>query len=78
MLSFAGQMSMSVHRCVEGYYGDPRLGVDIPCRPCPCPGTVESGHSFASRCALDRVTNDVICECKEGYAGKPHHATQPY
>lgn len=55
---------------MEGHYGDPRLGVDIPCRACPCPGTAESGHSFATRCALDRLTNDVICECAEGYAGE--------
>lgn len=58
-------------RCAESYYGDPRLGIDIPCRPCPCPGTIEGGHSFATRCALDKHTNDVICECQEGYAGVP-------
>ncbi|KAK2718943.1 laminin subunit beta-1-like [Artemia franciscana] len=56
-------------RCLEGYYGDPRLGIDIPCRPCPCPGTADSGHSFASRCTLDPRSQDVICECEEGYAG---------
>ncbi|XP_031335758.1 laminin subunit beta-1 isoform X2 [Photinus pyralis] len=56
-------------RCIDGYYGDPRLGVDIPCRPCPCPGVMMSGHSFADRCSLDPYTKDVICECKEGYGG---------
>ncbi|KAK6634441.1 hypothetical protein RUM43_011842 [Polyplax serrata] len=56
-------------RCIEGYYGDPRLGIDIPCRPCPCPGSLETGHSFASRCYLDQRTNDVVCECHAGYAG---------
>jgi len=56
-------------RCIEGYYGDPHLGADIPCRPCPCPGTAESGHSFAPRCALDPKTQDVFCECQEGYKG---------
>lgn len=56
-------------RCISGYYGDPRLGVDIPCRPCPCPGTAESGISYADRCQLDLRTQDVICECKEGYGG---------
>lgn len=25
-------------RCIETFYGDPRIGVDIPCRACPCPG----------------------------------------
>ncbi|KAF4532826.1 hypothetical protein B566_EDAN002677 [Ephemera danica] len=56
-------------RCIEGYYGDPRIGIDIQCRPCPCPGTVGSGHSYASRCSLDQYTQDVVCECEEGYAG---------
>lgn len=56
--------------CIEGHYGDPRFGIDIPCRACPCPGTAESGHSYADRCTLDRHTKDVICECQEGYAGK--------
>ncbi|XP_066949126.1 laminin subunit beta-1 isoform X9 [Macrobrachium rosenbergii] len=55
--------------CSEGYYGDPRLEVGIACRPCPCPGTIDSGHSFASRCLLDPRTKDVICECELGYAG---------
>ncbi|ODN04402.1 Laminin subunit beta-1 [Orchesella cincta] len=62
-------ISRLLNLCVESYYGDPRLGIDIPCRPCPCPGTISEGHSFASRCALDKQTNDVICECQEGYAG---------
>lgn len=57
-------------RCIEGYYGDPRIGVDIPCRLCPCPGIVDSGHSYADRCALDPLTQDVVCECEEGYAGE--------
>ncbi|XP_012252560.2 laminin subunit beta-1-like [Athalia rosae] len=55
--------------CEEAYYGDPRIGVDISCRQCPCPGTVESGHSYADSCSLDFVTADVVCECYEGYAG---------
>ncbi|XP_065338114.1 laminin subunit beta-1 isoform X2 [Cloeon dipterum] len=56
-------------RCIEGYYGDPRIGYDIQCRPCPCPGTADSGHSYASVCALDQLTQDVVCECEHGYAG---------
>ncbi|KAK9751877.1 Laminin EGF domain [Popillia japonica] len=55
-------------RCVDGYYGDPRLNVDIPCRQCPCPGVAGSNHSFADTCMLD-PTRDVVCHCKEGYAG---------
>lgn len=45
------------------------MGVDIPCRPCPCPGIAGSGNSFANRCALDPKTKDVYCECQEGYKG---------
>lgn len=56
-------------RCVATFYGDPRIGVDIPCRACPCPGTLDSGHSYADSCSLDPVTHDVICECREGYSG---------
>ncbi|XP_069950644.1 laminin subunit beta-1 isoform X10 [Cherax quadricarinatus] len=55
--------------CVQGFYGDPRLDVGIACRLCPCPGTRDSGHSFAAHCSLDPRTKDVICECEEGYAG---------
>ncbi|XP_076033711.1 laminin subunit beta-1 isoform X3 [Oratosquilla oratoria] len=55
--------------CIEGFYGDPRIDNGIACRPCPCPGTADSGHSFADRCSLDPRTNDVVCECKTGYAG---------
>ncbi|GLH10959.1 Netrin-A [Gryllus bimaculatus] len=55
--------------CIEGFYGDPRIGASIPCRPCPCPGTRSSGHSFATHCSLDPITKDVVCECDVGYAG---------
>nr|CAI5866249.1 unnamed protein product [Callosobruchus analis] len=55
--------------CINGFYGDPRINVDIPCRPCPCPGQLQSNHSFADTCSLDPITRDVICECKAGYAG---------
>ncbi len=54
--------------CLDGYYGDPKLGIDIPCRECPCPNTQASGHSFAERCYLDTVTNEPVCECDEGYS----------
>ncbi|XP_068627747.1 laminin subunit beta-1 [Battus philenor] len=58
-------------RCIDGYYGDPRLGVDIPCRSCPCPGIKGDPNksSHADRCELDPETKDVVCDCKEGYAG---------
>ena len=60
-------------RCSDGYYGDPRFGVGIMCRPCPCPAIRDPDNphslSFADRCTLDPITNDVICECQLGYAG---------
>ncbi|KAJ2950704.1 hypothetical protein O0L34_g8964 [Tuta absoluta] len=58
-------------RCIEGYYGDPRLGIDIPCRSCPCPGVQgdPNKNNHADRCELDSETQDVVCDCKEGYAG---------
>ncbi len=55
--------------CKAGYYGDPQLGVDIPCRECPCPNTQRSGHSFADTCHLEPLTNEPVCDCEEGYAG---------
>lgn len=55
--------------CIDSYYGDPRIDVDIACRPCPCPGHLGSNHSYAEKCMLDPLTKDVICECQEGYSG---------
>lgn len=54
---------------MDGHYGDPRYGVDIPCRACPCPGIAGSEHSYADRCFLDAHSRDVVCECQDGYAG---------
>ncbi|XP_065087000.1 laminin subunit beta-1 isoform X1 [Ochlerotatus camptorhynchus] len=56
-------------RCLEGYYGNPLLGSEIGCRPCRCPDTIASGHSYANECVLDPKANDVICLCDQGYAG---------
>nr|XP_023021103.1 laminin subunit beta-1 isoform X2 [Leptinotarsa decemlineata] len=55
--------------CMDSFYGDPRIKVDIPCRPCPCPGLVGSNHSYADICMLDPSSKDVNCECQEGYSG---------
>uniref|UniRef100_A0A146ME41 Laminin subunit beta-1 n=4 Tax=Lygus hesperus TaxID=30085 RepID=A0A146ME41_LYGHE len=55
----------SCDKCDVGYYGDPANGLN--CRPCKCPDTKESGHSFASECIL--LNDDVRCVCDEGYAG---------
>ena len=56
-------------RCRTGFYGLPAVGADIPCRSCPCPGTVDSGVYHASGCALDQRSQAPICACESGYAG---------
>ncbi|CAH0562710.1 unnamed protein product [Brassicogethes aeneus] len=56
-------------RCIQTFYGDPRIGVDIPCRACPCPGLPGTNHSYAESCTLDTNTKGVMCECREGYSG---------
>ena len=33
-------------RCIATFYGDPRIGVDIPCRACPCPGETTLSDSL--------------------------------
>ncbi|KAK6747437.1 hypothetical protein RB195_000562 [Necator americanus] len=59
-------------RCQDGYYGDPRLGVGLPCKPCPCPGGPTSGFQHADTCYLQRSNNtqDVVCNCRSGYTGE--------
>ncbi|KAK5978279.1 Laminin subunit beta-1, partial [Trichostrongylus colubriformis] len=59
-------------RCQDGYYGDPRLGVGLPCKPCPCPGGPTSGFQHADTCYLQRTNNtqDVVCNCRSGYTGE--------
>lgn len=65
-------------RCVDGYYGDPRLGVSIPCKPCPCPGQKKSkvltvfyfsggpgsGYQHADTCYIAPQNQTVICNCR--------------
>ena len=36
-------------------------------RPCPCPNSIASGHSFAAICELDQSTNEPVCDCDIGY-----------
>uniref|UniRef100_A0A0K0EAE9 Laminin subunit beta-1 n=1 Tax=Strongyloides stercoralis TaxID=6248 RepID=A0A0K0EAE9_STRER len=61
-------------RCLPGYFGDPRLSVNIPCKPCRCPGGPGSGSQHADSCyvrsSLDYATQDIVCNCKHGYTGK--------
>ncbi len=56
-------------RCAQGYYGDPYAGSLVGCRPCKCPGGVDSGFQHADTCRLDLHTQQVTCDCRIGYAG---------
>ncbi|XP_074646812.1 laminin subunit beta-1-like [Tubulanus polymorphus] len=56
-------------KCLTGYFGDPRLGVGPPCRPCMCPGGADSGFQHADTCTLDLVTEAMLCDCKQGFIG---------
>ncbi|CAK9295411.1 unnamed protein product [Gordionus sp. m RMFG-2023] len=69
-------------RCAPYFYGDPRIQVNIPCRPCMCPG-LASDNQFADSCYLDPGTREMVCRCKLGYSGKrcekcsPNHYGRP-
>lgn len=52
--------------CQPGTYGDPLK--HIPCQPCPCPLTIESGQ-FSTNCSLVEVTGQVVCNCPHGHTG---------
>ncbi|KAJ8257557.1 hypothetical protein GJAV_G00186910 [Gymnothorax javanicus] len=56
-------------RCVDGFYGNPVLGSGDHCRPCPCPGHPGSGHSNGDTCHADHNTDQIVCHCRQGYAG---------
>ncbi|KAG5838540.1 hypothetical protein ANANG_G00224730 [Anguilla anguilla] len=56
-------------RCVDGFYGNPVLGSGEHCRPCPCPGHLGSGHLNGDTCHADHNSNQIVCHCRQGYAG---------
>uniref|UniRef100_A0A667ZMI4 Laminin, beta 2-like n=1 Tax=Myripristis murdjan TaxID=586833 RepID=A0A667ZMI4_9TELE len=56
-------------RCVNGFFGNPVLGSGEHCRPCPCPGNPGSDHFNGYSCHADHSSNQIICNCREGYAG---------
>ncbi len=62
--------ALSYFRCVNGFYGNPILGSGEHCRPCPCPGNPDSGHSNGASCHADHASSQILCQCGEGYAGK--------
>lgn len=57
-------------RCMDGFYGNPVLGSGEHCRPCPCPGNPGSDHSNGDSCYADHASNQIICNCKQGYTGE--------
>ncbi|XP_034028045.1 laminin subunit beta-2 isoform X2 [Thalassophryne amazonica] len=56
-------------RCVDGFFGNPVLGSGEHCRPCPCPGNPDTDHFNGHSCYADQSSNQIICNCKQGYAG---------
>ncbi|KAJ8412324.1 hypothetical protein AAFF_G00145910 [Aldrovandia affinis] len=62
----AGQLC---DRCVNGFYGNPVLGSGDHCHPCLCPGKPGSGHWNADSCLIEPTSDQIICHCREGYAG---------
>ncbi|XP_078110423.1 laminin subunit beta-1 [Sander vitreus] len=56
-------------RCVDGFFGNPVLGSGEHCRPCPCPGNPGSDHFNAHSCYADHTSNQIICNCRQGYTG---------
>uniref|UniRef100_A0A3Q3VKW8 Uncharacterized protein n=1 Tax=Mola mola TaxID=94237 RepID=A0A3Q3VKW8_MOLML len=56
-------------RCVDGFFGNPVLGSGEHCRPCLCPGNPGSDHFNGHSCYADQTSNQIICNCKQGYTG---------
>ncbi|XP_040008988.1 laminin subunit beta-1 isoform X2 [Xiphias gladius] len=56
-------------RCVDGFFGNPVLGSGEHCRPCPCPGNPGSDHFNGHSCQADQSSNQIICNCRQGYTG---------
>ncbi|XP_059150751.1 laminin subunit beta-1-like [Physella acuta] len=56
--------------CDQGYYGDPRIGVRVPCKPCMCPNGPTSSIQHANSCSYDPRYQEVYCNCNPGYSGR--------
>lgn len=57
-------------RCLDGYYGNPVLGLGDHCRPCRCPDGPGSLRQFAESCYRGDDSQQVTCICNRGYRGK--------
>lgn len=61
--------------CVGGFFGNPVLGSGEHCRPCPCPGNPGSDHFNGHSCQADHTSNQIICNCRQGYTGNSSFLT---
>ncbi|XP_041860156.1 laminin subunit beta-1 [Melanotaenia boesemani] len=56
-------------RCANEFFGNAILGSGEHCRPCPCPGYPDSGHFNGHSCQADLTSDQITCNCKQGYTG---------
>lgn len=56
-------------RCADEFFGNAILGSGEHCRPCPCPGYPDSGHFNGHSCQADFTSDQITCNCKQGYTG---------
>ncbi|KAG7477685.1 hypothetical protein MATL_G00072180 [Megalops atlanticus] len=56
-------------RCLPGFYGDPTIGGQDACQPCPCPGT-SSNNQFSKQCYLDSDNQPTCDSCPPGFTGR--------
>ena len=68
-------VSLVAPSCVDGFFGNPVLGSGEHCRPCPCPGNPGSDHFNGHSCQADHSSNQIICNCRQGYTGKLLHCS---
>uniref|UniRef100_A0A669DIR8 Laminin, beta 2-like n=1 Tax=Oreochromis niloticus TaxID=8128 RepID=A0A669DIR8_ORENI len=56
-------------RCMDTFFGNPALGSGQHCRPCPCPNNPNSDNFNALSCQVDHTSDQIMCNCKQGYMG---------
>ncbi|XP_077442006.1 laminin subunit gamma-3 isoform X1 [Vanacampus margaritifer] len=67
---------VTCERCLDGYYGNPLIGMPGDCQPCPCPGgsgcvhVVETDQVVCTDCPAGQT--GTRCQmCDDGYYGDP-------